>query len=111
MSYVVGPLISVIVLLYYLHSRLYAFDSVGHQQTGLQTLIKDISARIFSSVQYERELLVLSDGGTVALDWVQICAHFRPEAPTVVMMHGLCGSSASEYLIHVVEVLISKGFR
>jgi abhydrolase domain-containing protein 1/3 len=94
-----------------LHSRLYAFDSVGHQQTGLQTFIKDLSARIFSSVQYKREILTLSDGGTVALDWVQICDHFRDDAPTVVMMHGLCGSSNSEYLIHVVEVLISKGFR
>jgi predicted alpha/beta-fold hydrolase len=93
------------------NSRLYALDSVGHQQTGLQTLIKDISARIFSSVEYKRELLPLSDGGTVALDWVQICEHFKEDAPTVVMMHGLCGSSNSEYLIHVVEVLVSKGFR
>ena len=84
---------------------------MGHQQTALQTFIKDISARIFSSVQYDRELLKLPDGGTVALDWVHICKHFKDNAPTVVMMHGLCGSSSSEYLIHVVEVLISNGFR
>jgi abhydrolase domain-containing protein 1/3 len=93
---------------------LYCLDYYGTLQTIGQTLLRNF-ARIFSKIKYRRELFVLSDHGTVGLDWVesykgQICS-YDSKAPTVIMMHGLCGDSNAEYLVHLVEVLVSRGYR
>jgi predicted alpha/beta-fold hydrolase len=95
-------------------TRLYCLDYYGTIQTIGQTILRNI-ARVFSKIQYRRELFVLKDKGTVALDWVEAfngkkCV-FDPKAPTVIMMHGLCGDSNAEYLVHLVEVLVSRGYR
>jgi abhydrolase domain-containing protein 1/3 len=95
-------------------TALYCLDYYGTIQTIGQTILRNI-ARIFSRIRYRRELFVLSDQGTVGLDWVQsykgqLCS-YDSKAPTVIMMHGLCGDSNAEYLVHLVEVLVSRGYR
>ena len=49
------------------------------------------------------------------MDWIhtykgQEC-NFPDDAPTVIMMHGLCGDSNAEYLVHLVEVLVTRKHR
>jgi predicted alpha/beta-fold hydrolase len=93
---------------------LYAIDYYGNMQTVCQTILRD-TARVFSRITYRREPFLLSDGGTVGLDWVYTFkgkeCKFSPDTPTVVIMHGLCGDSNAEYLVHLVEVLIMKNYR
>jgi predicted alpha/beta-fold hydrolase len=54
-------------------------------------------------ITYRRELLTLSDGSTVALDWPQSDDSLPADAPIVVLKHGLCGNSQSIYILHMVE--------
>jgi len=90
------------------------FDVYGTLQTVFQTVLRD-TARVFSRIAYRRELLVLSDKGTVGLDWVYSFkgrpCEFSPHAPTVIIMHGVCGDSNAEYLVHLVELLVGRGYR
>jgi predicted alpha/beta-fold hydrolase len=93
---------------------LYALDYYGQLQTVCQTILRE-TARMFSRISYRRELLLLSDNGTVGLDWVETYKSEKillpSNAPIVVIMHGLCGDSNAEYLVHLVEVLTSAGYR
>jgi predicted alpha/beta-fold hydrolase len=63
-------------------------------------------------VTYEREIVILRDGGTIALDW----AYGRPSVdakpmPTVFLHHGLCGNSESLYIKHLIPKLNAQGYR
>ena len=59
-------------------------------------------------LEYSRELLLLEDGGTVALDWRTQNAD--TDSPVVVIHHGLCGHSQSSYVKSMVIELESQGF-
>lgn len=59
-------------------------------------------------VAYTRELFALVDGGTVGLDWAQTNAN--DGRPLVLIHHGLCGSSDSVYVQHLVVRLASEGY-
>ena len=93
---------------------LYALDHYGFLQTLGQTFLKSFG-RVLSSVRYNRENFRLSDGGTVGLDWVQsvgkTSVKLLPDAPTVIIQHGLCGDSNVEYVIHLVELLSRLNYR
>lgn len=93
---------------------LYALDYYGFMQTLGQTVLKSIG-RTLSSIEYRRELFVLSDGGTVGLDWVQhVDGHpvrCNKDSPTVIIQHGLCGDSNVEYVIHLAETLSRLHYR
>ncbi len=52
-------------------------------------------------IAYERERLELDDGDFVDLDWGRDFAH----RPTVLILHGLEGSSQSPYALRLVEAL------
>ncbi len=41
----------------------------GHMQ-AIMSVIVEIALKIYYPIKYHRELFVLSDGGTIALDWV-----------------------------------------
>jgi abhydrolase domain-containing protein 1/3 len=95
-------------------SPLYALDYYGLVQTIGQTVLRSLG-RLLSSVRYERECFPLSDGGTIALDWV-IQVDRRPcllssASPVVLIQHGLCGDSNVEYVIHLAEILARRGYR
>eukprot|EP00924_Labyrinthula_sp_SR-Ha-C_P000665 augustus_masked-scaffold_7-processed-gene-0.41-mRNA-1 protein AED:0.16 eAED:0.18 QI:0/-1/0/1/-1/1/1/0/523 len=69
-------------------------------------------------VVYSRELVQLSDGGTVGLDWAVSSTDTRtgetyvsPDInddsfPIVFLHHGLCGSSTSHYVIQAVTLFL-----
>jgi len=103
----------------YSPSWICAFDVCGCLQTGYMWWVRNLQRLLFSQVRYKRELLVLSDNGTIALDWAILEeeeekeeeAEKESEAKTdekktiIVVQHGMLGDSSSEYLLHLVEML------
>jgi predicted alpha/beta-fold hydrolase len=96
----------------------------AHTQTILGTLL-----RFRPRIIYEREVMLLRDGGAIALDWdsgvndakrVQFRTgkeHPTPENPCLstqpILVHfpGLTGGSNSKYLCQMVEMTRELGFR
>jgi len=58
-----------------------------------------------SHVVFQREILVLADGGTVALDRAG-----SGKGATVLLHHGLAGDSTSYYVRHLADELMARGF-
>ncbi|ELU04778.1 hypothetical protein CAPTEDRAFT_143198 [Capitella teleta] len=84
-------------------------------QTILRTLIKTSP-----DVPYKKEFLNTSDGGHVALDWVQNDSgspYVSSVRPTVLMMPGLtgeissCGTVHESYARHLVKQATDRGYR
>ncbi|CAK4610929.1 hypothetical protein LEN26_016654 [Aphanomyces euteiches] len=90
------------------HPTWYLFN--GH----LQTLMVALS-NAAPDITYDRELLVLSDGGTISFDWatpaslVNVRSHTTQ--PTVLMLHGLTGNSEEPYIRKSAEKLLHHGWR
>ncbi|KAH9114837.1 hypothetical protein AeMF1_011106 [Aphanomyces euteiches] len=64
------------------------------------------------SVPYERELVKLSDGGVVALDWATLAPPERQiNQPTVLLLHGLTGGSRAIYIRMHADRLLKAGYR
>ena len=64
--------------------------------------------RFHKMLTYSRELLILEDGGRVALDWR--IRNANTDSPVVVIHHGLCGHSQSSYIRSMIIELESQGF-
>eukprot|EP01039_Chlorochromonas_danica_P002806 gene2806-3060_t len=64
---------------------------------------------------YHRELVVMSDEGTIALDWVgssgSSSSSSGHDRPLVLMLHGICGDSQAEYIYHFAEELYETGYQ
>lgn len=56
----------------------------------------------------QRELLDLTDGAKVALDWA---GAVRKGAPTLVLLHGLTGGSQEAYIQWIVEAARQRGIQ
>eukprot|EP00605_Chrysophyceae_sp_TOSAG23-4_P002112 GSChrysophyteH1.ASY1.ANO1.2338.1 assembled CDS len=84
------------------------FDFFGELQTAWTLYIRKVFPR---KVDYKRELFVLKDGGTVAVDWLDN-DQMKNDAhrPIVVLQHGLCGHTYSHYMKGIPEELIKNGF-
>ncbi|KAJ8680230.1 hypothetical protein QAD02_016017 [Eretmocerus hayati] len=70
---------------------LWCFES--RAQTVLANLLR---SRLWPHVQYRREMLSLSDGGEVALDWAENNCSLT--SPIVIILPGLTGHSQAEYI-------------
>ncbi|KAK2577444.1 hypothetical protein KPH14_003550 [Odynerus spinipes] len=70
---------------------LWCFES--RAQTVLASILR---ARILPPIRYRREILVLSDGGEVALDWAE--ENCNSTSPIVIILPGLTGASTTEYV-------------
>lgn len=106
----------------YIPSPYCALEYHGQAQTFIQCVTRNIT-RLFRSyvlfpyaIRYERELLLLPDGGTIALDWAK--KHngaenwtLKPSSPIIILHHGLVGDSQSEYIYHLSWTLLSAGYR
>ena len=55
-------------------------------------------------------LITLPDGDKISLE-ISIPENWRETDPTVFMLHGLCGSHKSPYLVRMTKKLLKKGFR
>lgn len=75
-------------------------------QTILASLLR---SRILPRIPYRREILTLSDGGEVALDWAE--DHCPSTSPIVVVLPGLTGGSQSEYVRCLVTSAKNIGVR
>ena len=62
----------------------------------------EIVAKMFNKIKFERELFTLSDGGTIALDWVIDHEGGIPKKghtrPILCMFSGLAGGNDNLYL-------------
>lgn len=58
----------------------------------------------------DRELLTLSDGGTVGLDWVDKKPSASSTTPLVIIFHGICGNSTDSHVVYAARSLQAAGF-
>lgn len=56
-----------------------------------------------------REILTFSDGGQAALDWRE--ANLPADAPILIALPGLTGSSSVEYMKNIALTMNSAGIR
>lgn len=62
-------------------------------------------------MSYRRELLKLSDGATVGLDWASLSTNDSNGSSGIVLIHhGLVGSSRSEYIVFQVFKLLKADY-
>ena len=64
----------------------------------MQTILASILRRTLPDINYRREILKLSDGGEVCLDWLDCEKGKEGSHPTVLFLPGLTGDSQSEYI-------------
>lgn len=99
-------------------------DFNGQLQTMLQCCLRNlalsINLAIFKDnyITFNREMIYLQDGGSVALDWAtrreslyNYDDNNSDMSPIVIMKHGLIGDAQSEYIVHMTLVLLAAGYR
>ena len=84
--------------------------SYGTMQTLIPTIIRNLLSPFLIRYRYEREKVVLDDGGTVGIDWVERNNNNNDDSsPLVIVQHGLAGNSYSEYVTYFVKELLDVG--
>lgn len=83
---------------------LWCFES--RAQTIIASLLR---SRILPLIHYRREILTLSDGGEVALDWAEEGCSVA--SPIVIILPGLTGASQAEYIKCLVSSAKKVGIR
>jgi predicted alpha/beta-fold hydrolase len=73
-----------------------------------QTLVQSLKQKPKKS--YERELLMLSDGVEVALDW-KYTSNMNDNTSIILCLHGLGGDSNSRYIQTFTQTCVEKGYR
>uniref|UniRef100_A0A1B0FHX4 AB hydrolase-1 domain-containing protein n=1 Tax=Glossina morsitans morsitans TaxID=37546 RepID=A0A1B0FHX4_GLOMM len=68
-----------------------------------------IRSKNIPNVKYRREILTLSDGGEVALDWME--ENCDEESPCIIILPGLTGESQAEYIKCLVYAANNVGLR
>ncbi|CAK4277606.1 unnamed protein product [Aphanomyces euteiches] len=93
------------------HPTWYLFNN-GHLHTIFLSMLES-----HPKINYQRQMVPLSDGGVVSLDWA-IPPGVDPsteinclDVPTVVIFHGLTGGSGDNYVCVAVEKLLRHGWR
>ncbi|CAG0888830.1 unnamed protein product [Darwinula stevensoni] len=61
-------------------------------------------------ISYEREILVLHDGGEVALDWKHKCLTHSKGDPILILLPGLTGDSQTFYVRKLVQAVSEAGW-
>lgn len=84
---------------------------------GLQTIYSAFANTVeVDVVHYKRHVLLLPDGGTIAVDvsppeWDEDSSDEGQKRKTVVLNHGLTGGSHESYVRHVIPPLVKSGYR
>ncbi|KAJ2745468.1 hypothetical protein GGI20_002133 [Coemansia sp. BCRC 34301] len=73
--------------------------------SALRTLKRDA----YSNITYDRETKIMSDGGTVSLDWYPQQKH-NSRKPIAIVMAGVGGSSYEYHIRSLVKALAGGGF-
>ncbi len=89
-------------------------DYYGLLQTSIGLMIRGIIRFFKPCTVYNRELVRLSDGGTVALDWglspSSASRTVTPGHKIAIILPGMLGDSASEYIYFLIPQLIKAGY-
>ncbi|XP_014234259.1 phospholipase ABHD3-like [Trichogramma pretiosum] len=83
---------------------LWCFES--RAQTIFASVVR---ASVLPHMKYRRELLTLSDGGEVALDWAE--ENSSNSSPIVIILPGLTGASQAEYIKCLVFAARNSGMK
>ena len=75
----------------------------------LQTLFASVHRRTLPSITRQRKRVTLPDGDFIILDY-KTPAQLATDAPIVLVIHGLSGSSDSHYVIGLQNSLAAKGW-
>ncbi|MDA7742479.1 alpha/beta fold hydrolase, partial [Francisellaceae bacterium] len=75
----------------------------------LQTILASLIRRS-KMPRYHREQVILSDGDPIFID-VSQPDDWKASDPTVVLIHGLCGCSASDYMLRMTHLFLKEGMR
>ncbi|XP_076654708.1 abhydrolase domain containing Hydr1 [Halictus rubicundus] len=79
-------------------------------ESRAQTIIASVlRSRILPPIIYRREILTLSDGGEVALDWSEEGS--STTSPIVIILPGLTGASQAEYIKCLITSAKKVGIR
>ena len=89
-----------------LHSKFYPcfVATSGLIQTAL------MSQRPRVRNDYRRQQITLSDGGTIALDWLE-SASLSSNAPCLIIWPGLMGGGHEEYIAPLAAAALARGWR
>jgi predicted alpha/beta-fold hydrolase len=89
-------------------------DFYGQYQTLFSSVVRSFLASVLPvTFSFIREYVIMSDGGTIALDWAV------PHGQTlkslskhkiVILLHGMLGNSRSEYIFFIIPQLIAAGY-
>ena len=82
-------------------------DYYGHVHSALCHILR---GAFQFDLKIERELLTLSDGGTVGLDWVDRKPVSISTEPVVILFHGICGNSKDSHIVYAARTLRKAGF-
>ncbi|KAF0718022.1 Aste57867_1960 [Aphanomyces stellatus] len=86
------------------HPPWYLFNGHVHSMVA-------VKGSPYPKLNYEREELVLPDGGIVSLDWVGKPHKYKPDHPTILILHGAGGSSRDTYVRVTAQALVNTGWR
>ena len=75
----------------------------------LQTLFASVNRRTLPSITRQRKRVSLADGDFIILDY-KTPATLATDAPLVLVIHGLSGSSDSHYVIGLQNALAAQGW-
>uniref|UniRef100_T1H0E7 AB hydrolase-1 domain-containing protein n=1 Tax=Megaselia scalaris TaxID=36166 RepID=T1H0E7_MEGSC len=79
-------------------------------ESRAQTVFASIlRGKIMPTINYDREVLTLKDGGEVALDWSS--EGCEENSPVIIILPGLTGASHAEYIKLLVIAANSSGIR
>ncbi|ORY48247.1 alpha/beta-hydrolase [Rhizoclosmatium globosum] len=79
----------------------------GHLQTAAAGVISKLP---YKKPDYKREVLTLPDGGLVAIDWATPLEP-TPDAPIIILFHGLAGGSNEPYICETALAALEQGYR
>lgn len=82
-------------------------DYYGHVHSAVCHLLRGLFQ---VELTIDRELLTLSDGGTVGLDWVDLKPKSSSTTPLVILFHGICGNSSDSHVVYAARRLRKAGF-
>jgi len=72
-------------------------------------IIEEIYTRVSKEAGFETEVLELSDGGQIALDWRK-APNSNSKTPIVVFVSGLTGDNTKLYINTAVKQAMKDGF-
>ncbi|KAH3764807.1 AB-hydrolase YheT [Pelomyxa schiedti] len=91
-------------------ARAHAFWPVPWLVSGHAQSIALAVMRPRPFVEYRREVIPLSDGGELALDWDKAAEdQQKGDKPIVMILHGMNGGSRENYIMHFVIALRNSG--